>query len=150
MTLYNKFDIVSLSLTKEANERNSIDMQRDENRAQIRYEDCARVQAPNICSCPGVLVDISETGCRVRFPVPIEVQDFIEYELNIQPTCKQGLSPFSLTVRAIWVDKINDSFEAGFSIIFVSESRHLKDYISALENSLIDSDELLIQKLSIE
>lgn len=124
-------------------------MNQEEQRTVVRYEDFARINAPDICIFPGVLVDVSETGCRVRFPVSITLDYEMEYVLVVQPSCKQGLQPFNLTVKPVWLDNVHDASEAGFSIICSSDFRRMSRYLEVLERDSVDSDELFLQELCL-
>lgn len=120
-----------------------------EKRNDGRYKDYARIDAPELCVLPGMLLDISKTGCRVKFPVPVEINEENECELNIQPSCRQGLKPFSLTVRPVWTEEAEDNNEAGFSIIGASDTRRLSSYLNVLHQASLDSDELLLKELCL-
>ena len=120
-----------------------------EKRSGGRYKDFARIDAPELCVLPGMLLDISKTGCRVKFPVPVHINKEDECELNIQPSCRQGLKPFSLTVRPVWADQPEDNNEAGFSIVGTSDFRRLSNYLDVLHEATVDSDELLLQELCL-
>lgn len=118
-----------------------------EHRATVRYEDFARIQAPDVCVFPGVLIDISDSGCRVRFPASVSLDTEGVYEINVVPSCKLGLQPFGMTVQPVWADDGADASEIGFEILSVTDSRHFDRYLEVLHDSSIDSDELLLQNL---
>ena len=56
-----------------------------EKRKHSRIEEIGKVESHNLCLFPGVLVDVSKVGCRVRFPDTFEVDVDIDYELKISP-----------------------------------------------------------------
>ena len=68
----------------------------DECRREERYVEIGRVDAPDICLFSGVLIDISLSGCKVRFPMNLEIDEEGDYELKIQSARKDFSVPFSL------------------------------------------------------
>ncbi len=120
-----------------------------EHRVGKRYEDFARIEAPGLCVLPGVLVNISKTGCRVRFPIPVESSKNSLCELNIQPCCKAGLKPFSVTAKQVWKDSEAPASELGFSFVNSMEPLKLKSYLDVLSESSLDPEEELLQELCL-
>lgn len=122
-------------------------MNLSEKRSGGRYKDYARIDAPDLCVLPAMLLDISKNGCRVKFPISVEINKEDECKLNIQPSCKQGLKPFSLTVKPVWTEETNGCNEAGFSIVGTSDFPRLSNYLNVLHEATIDSSELLLKEL---
>ena len=116
-----------------------------EARKDIRFEEIGRVEAPEICSLPGVLEDISISGCRVRFPVPVELTTEDEdrgFELKIYPS-RQGADEIELLCTPCWVKNENDeSAEAslGFKILHSPGSQQLEHYIKELKTESIQDE----------
>ena len=55
----------------------------EENRQNVRYEEIGRVISPELCALPGILDNISATGCRVHFPVNVIVDLESEFDVKI-------------------------------------------------------------------
>ena len=55
-----------------------------EHRKEERFYEFGRVEAGQISVLPGVLDDISETGCRVHFTNPVDVDMENDYTLLIR------------------------------------------------------------------
>ena len=120
-----------------------------ENRVGKRYEDFARIEAPELCVLPGVLVNISKTGCRVRFPIPVENKTNSIFELNIFPCCKKDLKPFCVSAKPIWKDCEQTNSEFGFSFVNSMEKTKLKNYLEVLKKSSLDLEDELLQELCL-
>ena len=54
-----------------------------ENRLHTRYEEIGRITAPEICALPGILDDISLTGCKVHYSFPVVVDLENEYDVKL-------------------------------------------------------------------
>jgi len=111
-----------------------------ENRQTPRYRDFARTWIGDLSQLPGVLEDVSKTGCKVRvshvFAVDMEREDL----LSVQPACRSGIRPFELLVRPEWVEERDDSLYVGFSILHSPGIRNHHEYIDILSDS---EDEIL-------
>lgn len=122
-----------------------------EERKDVRFEEIARVEAPALCSLPGVLEDISQSGCRVRFPVPVEIEseDESEYELKIYPS-RQGSAEIDLLCLPCWVknDSRGDEYSLGFKILHSPGTKQLEDYINTLKAANANDD--FISEFDIE
>ncbi|NLM00299.1 MAG: PilZ domain-containing protein [Treponema sp.] len=103
-----------------------------ENRKHMRYEDVARIEAPDICIFPGVLVDVSEQGCKVRFSVPVSVDMDNDYELKLYPTHKSSVCSFVLIGHPVWNKTTTTYSEMGFKILHSPGKKHFLEYISNL------------------
>ena len=57
----------------------------EENRQHTRYEEIGRVLAPELCALPGVLDDISVSGCKIHYSFPITVDLENEYDIKLSP-----------------------------------------------------------------
>ncbi|MCR5607117.1 MAG: PilZ domain-containing protein [Treponema sp.] len=110
-----------------------------ETRKNVRFSDIGRVEAFGICELPGILEDISLTGCKVHFPIPVKVDMDLEYELKIYPSrkCASG-HDFVLICQPRWINGEGEDSSIGFSILHSPGTQQLKSYIeylNATENS---------------
>lgn len=104
-------------------------MEFDQRSAQ-RFDDFGKVEAPSICVFPGILADISLTGCRIRFPAHIDVDMDIDYELKITLTRKSLASFIILIAHPQWVQPESDTTEIGFSLLHSPGTKQLAQYVS--------------------
>lgn len=112
-----------------------------EQRKIVRYEDIGKIEAPDISNFAGVLEDISQTGCRVRFPVLLDIDMDSDYEVKFTPT-RNGQSAFNLMVHPMWIDAEDDSTQMGFQFLFSPGEKQLLQYIElvAQEKNLLDEE----------
>ena len=136
-------------MTKMSKEWNLNNMSVVEQRNNVRYEDFARITCPDICFLQGVLLDISESGCKIRFPVPVTVDYDKDYEITIQPSCKFGLNPFSTVIHPVWENDSSETPEVGFVILQSPGIPSLLKYLEILHNLSLDSEGLLLQELCL-
>lgn len=111
----------------------------DENRQNIRYHEIGRVIAQDICALPGVLDNISSTGCKVHFPVPVAVNLENEYMIKISLSRSPEETPLQLMCKPMWVSENGGATQIGFSILFSPDENRLHSFIDFLEQ--INEDE---------
>lgn len=119
-----------------------------EHRKDERFEDIGRVDAQNLCVFPGVLVDISMLGCRIRFPSVFEVDMESDFELKITPARKYSLQNIKLIGHPQWVKHEGESTEVGFKLLRSPGTRMLGTYVQKLalaEAEFEEEEEMLAQ-----
>lgn len=104
----------------------------NENRQMPRYRDFARARIEGLSQLPGVLEDVSKTGCRVRFSHAFEVDTDRDYLMTVHPACRSGIREFELVVRPEWVQEHSSSVDIGFSILHSPGIRSHQRYIDVL------------------
>jgi len=109
-----------------------------ENRQDVRYADIGRVDASGVCALPGVLDDISLTGCKVHFPIPVVIDMENDFELKIKPAQKSSNNPFVLVCHPQWIKENNGETEVGFKILRSPDTPQLASYIEELEKNSDD------------
>lgn len=112
-----------------------------ENRVDTRYDEIARVIAPEICVLPGVLDNISASGCKIHFPlsaVNADVEN--EYEIKIIPSRLNFEAPLNLMCVPQWIKENADSTEIGFKILYSPDAARLAKFIEYLDE--LSKDEL--------
>lgn len=102
------------------------------NRQMPRFNDFARAKINGLCQLPGILEDVSKTGCKVRFPHSFEIDTDVEYTLTILPALRSGIKEFELVVRPEWVCGKDDSFLIGFCILHSPGMRQYQKYVEIL------------------
>ncbi|MCR5291012.1 MAG: PilZ domain-containing protein [Treponema sp.] len=102
------------------------------NRKVVRYKDFGRVDAPDICLLAGILEDISFQGCKVRFPVSINIDMETDYELKIHPSRKQNNDTLLLLCHPQWQRETESGTEIGFQTLRSPDTAKLNSYIKQL------------------
>ncbi len=124
-----------------------------DNRKEQRYTDFARADVQELCTLPGILENISLTGCRVRFNLFFQVRKNTEYTIKIQPSRKTGLIPFTLIGTPVWVSQADGGTKIGFHILHSPGSAILRQYLNLLnaaEESVDDiMDDILLEDTCI-
>lgn len=121
--------------------------QQQDKRKDARYDDFARALMPELTAFHAVLIDVSETGCRVKFSSHIEIDYERTYTLQIEPACRDGILPFALEVQAVWSMITDGEVETGFAITFMPDEPQFKKYLALLKQNALDSDELFLQEI---
>ena len=109
-----------------------------ENRLHTRYEEIGRITAPEICALPGILDDISLTGCKVHYSFPVVVDLENEYDVKISPLHGANGTPLNLICTPQWVKEQEGSTFIGFKINYSPDAHKLEEFIKHLENILKD------------
>ncbi len=112
-----------------------------EQRKDERFDDIGRVDDPELCVFPGVLVDISMLGCRIRFPASISVDMDSDIDLKITSPRKGTMQSFSLIGHPKWIKEENGSTEVGFRFLRSPGSRLLYKYIEKLAMAAAEYEE---------
>ena len=110
----------------------------DDNRKEVRYADIGRVESADICALPGVLDDVSLTGCKVHFPIPVTIDMENDYELKLKLSHKTMLAPLTLICHPQWKKMNGNETEIGFQVLRSPDSPQLASYINLLK---ADSDD---------
>jgi len=112
----------------------------EENRQDTRFEEIGRITAPEICALPGVLDDISASGCKVHYSFPIVVDLDNEYEIKISPLHQNEQTPLNLICTPQWVKEQDGNTYIGFKIEYSPDANRLTAFISHMEE--ISKDQL--------
>ncbi|HAM78423.1 MAG TPA: PilZ domain-containing protein [Treponema sp.] len=106
---------------------------KNEHRKEERFTDTGRVDAQELCVLPGVLDDISASGCRIHFPVPVKVDMENDYSIKMKIPRKEFLLPFSLLCRPRWITNSENRSNIGFSFLCSPGTPLLLRYIDFLK-----------------
>ena len=104
-----------------------------ENRLHTRYEEIGRITAPEICALPGILDDISLTGCKVHYSFPVVVDLENEYDMEILPSSTADLTPLKLKCLPQWVKEQDGNTYIGFKVLYSPDANRLNEFINHLE-----------------
>ena len=111
-----------------------------ENRQHERYSEIGRVSVSELCSLPGILIDISVAGCKIRLPFIISVDMDKEYEVFITLSRVPEEAPLHLLCKPRWVQDYEESTEIGFMNIYSPDNNRLKEFIEHIKD--LDTDKL--------
>lgn len=106
----------------------------EENRQHTRYEEIGRVNAPELCALPGVLDDISSSGCKVHYSFPVTVDLEAEYDVRLSPLHHADQAPLNLICQPQWVQESEGNTYIGFKILYSPDANRLKDFIKQLDD----------------
>ncbi len=120
-----------------------------EKRKDPRFDDIARVDIPELSIFPGILVDISQLGCKVRFSVALEPDMDSDYELKITPAGKNSSEGFILIVHPMWKNIESGSSEIGFRILRSPGTRQLVQHVRNLQadKELYDAEQNIMDRV---
>ncbi|CAM4101676.1 PilZ domain-containing protein [Treponema peruense] len=105
-----------------------------EHRKEERFYEFGRVEAGQISVLPGVLDDISETGCKVHFTNPVDVDMENDYTLLIRlarGNCGRGLN---LLGHPCWVKSDGSKTDIGFSFLRSPDTPELINCINCFKS----------------
>ncbi|MGP1587754.1 MAG: PilZ domain-containing protein [Treponemataceae bacterium] len=105
-------------------------------RKKTRYKESGKVEISQICLFAGVLVDVSEHGCRVRFPAVLDADKDLDYEIKINFAKKEFSEPFVLIGNISWFENFNDFCEIGFKLLRSPSSKDFISYIKRIEKEM--------------
>lgn len=105
----------------------------EENRQHTRYEEIGRITCPEICALPGVLDDISSSGCKVHYSFPVVVDLETEYEVKLSPLHHGDQTPLNLICLPQWVKEQDGNTFIGFKILYSPDANRLNIFIEHLE-----------------
>lgn len=108
-----------------------------ENRIAERFDDMGKIICPELCAIPGSLVNISRTGMKVNFPVPvtIDLEAQNEYELKVALAKKIEDEPLVLVCVPMWVREVEHETEIGFKALFSPDQNRYMAYVAELEDA---------------
>ena len=81
---------------------------------------------PELCIFPGLLIDISSSGCCIRFPA---------YEASFVLSSKSPQHPVVLIVQPRWEKTVESATEIGFEFLHSPGTKNLAQYIQDLSEA---------------
>lgn len=112
-----------------------------ENRRNPRYPEIGRVIAPELCALPGILDNISLTGCKIHFPVSIVVDLDTEYMIKISLTRSMEEAPLQLMCKPMWASENTGTTQIGLEILYSPDDARLRDFVNYLQEMNEDEDD---------
>ncbi len=139
---------LSLVLAKRQFKIHNFKIMKRKSRMNERFEEIGRVKAEQICILPGVLDDISLSGCKVHFPNPISLDMENDYEISVDFANTELKDTLKLLVHPQWQSADSSETVIGFKILCSPDTPKLKAVIELLK-SLKDDDSKNISSLII-
>lgn len=122
---------------------------RKELRGAERYTEMGRVICEQICAFPGVLDDISISGCKVHYTFPVEIDKEKEYVVLFQLSRQFFSDKLELICRPMWVEENEEKNQTniGFNFLRSPDSPELAKFIESLrhDEKMEDITSLLIK-----
>ncbi len=120
----------------------------NEKRRQPRFSAIGRVEADDICVFPGTLVNISSTGCRIRFPIQVTIDKEKEYELKVKFSQNSVTKEMLLIGQPVYA-KNEIASEIGFKLLRSPGSRILESYIESFMMEIaMEQDDCFVENTS--
>lgn len=104
-----------------------------ENRQSTRYDEIGRITAPEICALPGILDDISASGCKIHYSFPVVIDLENEYEIKISPLHNSDDTPLNLICLPQWINEKDGNTYIGFKILYSPDANRLGEFIEFLK-----------------
>lgn len=122
-----------------------------EKRKEERFAETGKVNAKDICAISGVLDDISISGCKVHFSVPVEIDMENDYILDVLFSRKVPAFTLELLCHPQWKNTAENITEIGFSILNSPSTPDLNTYIETLRQEADSGAEVeaLIKKQEV-
>lgn len=111
-----------------------------EKRKNKRFYQMGRVYCTDVCVFPGVLLDISLEGCRVRFPAHVDIDMDLDYEMSIGFLEKTETCMVVLIAQPCWMNAPKGVAEIGFKFLHSPGTKKLESYINRLVENSTDED----------
>ena len=107
-------------------------------RREERFEHYGCATADELCSFSGRLEDISLSGCRIRFPVPVTMDMDNDYKVNIKLSGNDKVSVIPVLCHPEWNRVEDGQSEIGFSFLHSLSTPRLESYVRHLQESTCD------------
>ncbi len=105
-----------------------------ENRKNTRYPEIGHILAPELCTLPGIIDDVSITGCKVHYQFPVVADLEMEYEAKLSPSKNPFTNPLNLVIKPQWVKESDSKTYIGFQIQFSPDANKLAEFINHLKH----------------
>ncbi|OJF76656.1 MAG: hypothetical protein BKP49_05705 [Treponema sp. CETP13] len=102
-------------------------------RKNTRFETIGRVSAQSLCLFPGIILNISLEGCRVRFPAIVNPDIDKDYELTVSFSEKDAPDGLILLGHIKWLETTEESTEIGVNFLHSPSSKPFADFINKLQ-----------------
>lgn len=118
-----------------------MDSKTGERRKSPRFNVFLKAMAEQISQFAGCLEDISEHGCKVRFPGADDFDMDGEYAMTVYPQINSGFSDFNVVVKPCWLKRMRDETVIGFSILHSPGYKQFLKYVTTFVENHTASEE---------
>ncbi len=106
---------------------------KSEKRREERFVEPGKVNAKEICAISGILDDISQSGCKVHFSVPVTINLENDYVLSVLFSRRVPSFKMELLCHPQWYKVTDNITEIGFEILNSPTTPELNSYIQTLK-----------------
>ena len=107
-----------------------------------RFSEIGRFEAGDLCAFPGVVEDVSEGGCRVHFPVDINLDMEKDYHALLHLPENKEKTSLKLLCHPQWVSIEKNKPVVGFSFLSSTDTPALMSHIDSLKKEKESSPEI--------
>ena len=112
--------------------QNNLMEQETELRKNSRFLTAAKVTIKEFGKEEFQLKDLSITGCRLEYPLDVEILLDMRFSLKIIPEKESKIHSFSIIAQARWIRVSVNSCEAGFMISESPKGKQFQNYVDYL------------------
>ena len=115
----------------------------NELRREARFDHFGHVMCDGLCPVGGVIDNVSQSGCRVHFDVPVTVSFESDYEIHARLS-RFPTDELVLIGHPAWVRTDNGATAIGFSILRSPDTVRWESFVAQVcqEQQEIDDDGL--------
>ncbi len=106
-----------------------------------RFNEIGKVECSELSALPGILEDISLSGCKVRFPVNLNISGENEYKMLFMLTDTR-FSHMELICHPRWIMKERTKTTVGFKILRSPDTPVLNSLIEILKDKIKNSSDI--------
>jgi hypothetical protein len=106
--------------------------QKAEKRKHSRFQSLAKVIIKEFGKEEFQLKDLSITGCRIEYPLDVEILLDMRFSLKLIPEKEAKIHSFSIIAEARWIRVSSTSCEAGFIITESPKGKQFQSYVDYL------------------
>ena len=103
-----------------------------EKRKNARFLTGAKVTVKEFGRKKFRLIDLSVTGCRIEYPLDLEISPNARFSLKITPEGEANINSFSISAEVRWIRVSGNSCEAGFMITESPKGKQFLNYVDYL------------------
>ncbi|MCI5523105.1 MAG: PilZ domain-containing protein [Treponema sp.] len=112
------------------------------NRKEKRFIEIGKVECPQLCAFSAVLEDVSASGCKIRFPVKVNIDNEKDYVFAFKFPRKNIKSEIDLMCHPQWSVAEENQTIAGFSFLTSPDTPEFLTFISELQELNEDKNDI--------
>lgn len=118
-----------------------MDKENFEKRRSPRFNVFLKAIAEKISQFSGTLEDISESGCKVRFPKTDVFDMDEEYSMTVFPQPNSNFNDFNLLVKPCWTKQTTDETLIGFHVLHSPGYKQFSNYVASFIAKMAQQNE---------